>query len=102
RAAGLTAEDVLTNIGGADEMIAGEEGAVGHMNSDHADEIVPYATKLLGEEDGPWRICGLDPEGADLIAGDRSARLMFKERVTSGGALRQALVALAKEARARP
>jgi putative heme iron utilization protein len=34
-----------------------------------------------------------------LIFGDRTARLMFKERVTSSGALRQALVALAKEAR---
>jgi heme iron utilization protein len=102
RAADLTAGEVLTNIGGADEMIAGEEGAVAHMNSDHADAIQLYATKLLGEEDGPWRISGLDPEGADLIAGDRSARLMFKERATSGGALRQALVALAKEARTKP
>lgn len=102
RAADLTAADVLTDIGGAEEMIAGEEGAVAHMNSDHADAILLYATKLLGEEDGPWRISGLDPEGADLIAGDRSARLMFKERVASGGALRQALVALAKEARAKP
>ena len=59
-----------------------------------------YATKLLGEEEGPWRISGLDPDGADLTAGDRTARLPFSERVTSGGALRQALVALAKEARA--
>jgi putative heme iron utilization protein len=102
RAADLAARDVLTDLGGADEMIAGEEGAVAHMNSDHADATLLYATRLLGEEDGPWRISGLDPEGADLMAGDRSARLMFKERVTSGNALRQALVALAKEARARP
>jgi heme iron utilization protein len=102
RAADLAARDLLTDIGGADEMIAGEEGAVAHMNSDHADATLLYATRLLGEEDGPWRISGLDPEGADLIAGDRTARLMFKERATSGGALRQALVALAKDARARP
>jgi putative heme iron utilization protein len=60
-----------------------------------------YATKLLGEEEGPWRISGLDPDGADLTAGDRTARLAFKERITSGGALRQALVALAQEARSR-
>ena len=99
RAADLTARDVLTDLAGADELIAAEQGAIEHMNSDHADATRLYATKLLGEDDGPWRISGLDPDGADLAAGDRTARLAFRERVTSGGALRQALVALAKEAR---
>jgi putative heme iron utilization protein len=99
RAADLSARDVLTDLAGADELIAAEEGAVEHMNSDHADSTRLYAMKLLGENDGPWRISGLDPDGADLAAGDRTARLAFRERVTSGGALRQALVALAKQAR---
>jgi putative heme iron utilization protein len=102
RAADLKAADVLTDISGADEIVAAEEGAVAHMNADHTDAIELYAVDLLGEAEGPWRISGLDPEGADLIAGDRTARLMFKERVTSSGALRQALVALAKEARTKP
>jgi putative heme iron utilization protein len=99
RAADLTAQDVLTDLSGADELIAAEEGAVAHMNTDHADATVLYATRLLGEDDGPWRITGLDPDGADLSAGDRTARLPFGERVTSGGALRQVLVALARQAR---
>jgi putative heme iron utilization protein len=99
RAADLAAADVLTDLTGADELIETEEGAVAHMNADHAEATHLYATELLGEEDGPWRISGLDPDGADLIAGDRTARLAFKERVTSSGALRQALVELAKEAR---
>jgi putative heme iron utilization protein len=102
RAADLKATDVLTDLSGADEMIAAEEGAVAHMNADHTEAIELYAVDLLGEAEGPWRISGLDPEGADLVADDRTARLMFKERVTSGAALRQALVALAKEARAKP
>jgi heme iron utilization protein len=101
RAADLAAADVLTDLSGAGEMIAAEEGAVTHMNSDHAEATRLYATKLLGEDDGPWRISGLDPDGADLTAGDRTARLAFKQRVTSGGGLREALVALAKEARAK-
>jgi putative heme iron utilization protein len=100
RAADLTATDVLTDLSGADELIAAEEGAVEHMNSDHAEATRLYATRLLGEDDGPWRISGLDPEGADLAAGDRTARLAFRERVTSGGTLRQMLVELAKQARA--
>lgn len=99
RAADLKAADLLTDTSGAEELIAAEEGAVAHMNSDHAAATGLYATKLLGEEDGAWRISGLDPDGADLAAGDRTARLAFKERVTSGSALRQALVALAKRAR---
>jgi putative heme iron utilization protein len=69
------------------------------MNSDHADATRLYATRLLGEDDGPWRISGLDPDGADLMAGDRTARLAFRERVTTAGAMRMALVALANEAR---
>jgi putative heme iron utilization protein len=101
RAADLKAADVLTDIAGADEMIAGEAGAVEHMNSDHAEAIRLYAVKLLGEGDGAWRITGLDPDGADLALGDATARLPFRERVTSGSALRQALVALAKDARTK-
>jgi heme iron utilization protein len=99
RAADLKAADLLTDISGAEELIAAEEGAVEHMNSDHAEATGLYATKLLGEEDGPWRISGLDPDGADLTAGDRTARLPFKERVTSGEALRKVLIALAGQAR---
>jgi len=100
RAAGLTAVDVLTDVAGADQMIATEQGAIEHMNANHAEATRLYAIKLLGEEDGAWRISGLDPDGADLAAGDRTARLAFPQRVTSAGALRQVLVELAKQARA--
>lgn len=99
RAADLTAADVLTDIADTGELIAAEEGAVEHMNADHAEATRLYATKLLGEDDGSWRISGIDPEGADLSAGDRTARLVFPQRVTSAGALRQVLVELARQAR---
>jgi putative heme iron utilization protein len=99
RAADLAAADVLTDLAGAEDVVAAEESAVEHMNSDHADATRLYATRLLGEDDGPWRISGLDPDGADLMAGDRTARLAFRERVTTAGAMRMALVALANEAR---
>ena len=100
RAADLKAAEVLTDVAGADELIAAEEGAVEHMNADHVEATRLYATKLLGEDDGAWRISGLDPDGADLTAGDRAARLAFPQRITSAGALRQMLVDLAKQARA--
>lgn len=102
RAADLAAADVMTDLAGADELIEAEAGAVAHMNTDHAEATRLYATRLLGLDDGPWRISGLDPDGADLTAGDRTARLAFPQRVTSAGALRQVLVELAKQARAAP
>ncbi len=100
RAADLNAAELLTDIAGADEMIAGEEGAAAHMNEDHADAILLYATKLLGEDEGAWRISGIDPDGADLVAGDRTARLPFPTRITTRAAIRDTLVALVKQARA--
>jgi len=99
RAADLTAHDVLTDVSDAAELIGAEQGAVQHMNTDHAEATRLYATKLLGLDDAAWRISGLDPEGADLAAGDRTARLPFPQRVTSASALRQVLVELAKKAR---
>ncbi len=101
RAADLPAADVLTDLSGADELVAAEQGAVAHMNEDHSEATLLYATKLLGEAEGPWRISGIDPDGVDLIAGDRTARLPFRERVTGAGPMRMALVAFAKEARAK-
>src|SRR4051812_13871308 len=99
RAADLKANDLLTDLAGADELIDAEQGAVEHMNTDHADATRLYATKLLGLDDGAWRISGVDPDGADLTAGDRTARLAFPQRVTTAAALRQGLVELAKQAR---
>jgi putative heme iron utilization protein len=101
RAADLAGADVLTDLSGAEELVAAEQGAVEHMNQDHAEATLLYATKLLGETEGPWRISGIDPDGVDLIAGDRTARLPFRARVTGAGPMRMALVEFAKEARAR-
>jgi heme iron utilization protein len=99
RAADLAAADVLTDTGGAAELIEAEAGAVTHMNADHADAVRLYATRLLGAEDGTWRLTGLDPEGLDLACGDAALRLPFPERVTSAEQLRNTVVALAKKAR---
>jgi heme iron utilization protein len=100
RAADLTAADVLTDVADAADLVAAEADAVAHMNADHAEACRLYATKLLGEPDGAWRMTGIDPDGADLALGDRTARLVFPQRVTEPAQLRQVLVALAGRARA--
>lgn len=99
RAADLTASDAMTDVSGADELIEAEAGAIAHMNADHTEAVRLYATKLLGAEDGPWRLTGLDPEGLDLTRGDATLRLPFPERVRTADELRRVVVDLAKAAR---
>jgi heme iron utilization protein len=99
RAADLTADDVTTDVADAADLLQAEASAVAHMNSDHADAVRLYATKLLGAADGAWRITGLDPDGLDLACGDFTARLPFAERVTTAAQLRKVVVDLAQQAR---
>jgi hypothetical protein len=101
RAADLTAADVLTDLTGAQAFIEAEEGAVAHMNADHADALRLYATKLLGAPDGKWTCVGMNPEGIELQQGQNALWLPFRERVTAPGALRSVLKQLADEARGR-
>ena len=100
RAADLKAADVFTDISHADGLIEAEASAVAHMNNDHSDAIQLYATKLLGAQDGQWRLTGLDPDGLDLARGDATLRLPFSERVTTAEQLRKVVVDMAKQARA--
>jgi putative heme iron utilization protein len=101
RATDLKAADLITDISGAENLIAAEESALAHMNDDHAEAIRLYATKLLGAEDGAWRLTGLDPDGLDLAHGDAALRLPFTERVINAEQLRAMVVDLAKAARAK-
>lgn len=99
RAADLTAADILTDLSGAEALIEAEEGAVAHMNGEHADACRLYAIKLLGGPAGDWRCGGIDPEGIDLLNGPLALRLPFPQRVTGPGPLRAMLKQLAEQAR---
>ena len=101
RAMDLAADEVRTDLSGAEELIAAEAGAVEHMNADHREALALYATKLAGAPKAEWRATGLDPEGIDLAAGDRTLRVPFPRRVAGAGPLRKVLKEMADEARAR-
>ncbi len=101
RAGHLTAADMTTDVSDARDLLDAEVRAVAHINNDHADAVQLYATKLLGADQGPWRVTGVDPDGLDLACGDAMLRLEFPQRVTTGGQLREVLADLAKQARAR-
>jgi heme iron utilization protein len=100
RAVDLKAAEILTDLSNAENLLEAEASAVAHMNADHAEAVRLYATKLLGAEDGSWRLIGLDPEGLDLALGDTTLRLPLPERVTTAEQLRNAMVDLAAKARA--
>lgn len=101
RAYDLLPADLLTDLTGAEALLAAEEGAVAHMNEDHAEAVALYAKQLLAadEADAAWRLTGIDPDGCDLAAGERVLRLFFPRRVDDPAALRQVLKELAVSAR---
>lgn len=101
RAADIAGADLLIDVSDAEGLIAAEPGAIAHMNADHANAVSVYATVLAGEEPGPWKMSGADPEGFDLIAGDRTARVLFPRRVTTGEDLHKVLVQMVREARGK-
>ena len=95
----LTRADLMTDISGADELLAAEEEAVQHMNEDHKDALQLYAGKLLGAPEGEWRCDGLDPAGLELSCRGRGLYLPFPEPVRDAGPLRAVLKQLAEKAR---
>jgi putative heme iron utilization protein len=96
----LAPADLLTDLVGADALLAAEPEVIEHMNADHAETCRLYATRLLGAPDGTWRCVGCDPEGLDLQSGRAGLRLPFPQRVTQPGVLRAVLRQMADQARA--
>lgn len=93
-------EDTLTvSTAGARRLADAETAILAHMNTDHAEAVQDYATRLLGLEPGPWVLTGCDPEGCDLRAEHRASRLTFNTPISSPEEARKALAALATDAK---
>ncbi len=97
----IAPEDMRFDAGRAVSLAAAEADIVAHMNTDHADAIQLYATRLLGRSGDGWTMTGIDPEGVDLRREGEIARLGFDAPVSDPEAARAALVALVKRARAK-
>lgn len=95
----LDPSDLITPVEDLPTWASLEEGAVIHMNEAHLDAVKLYAEVLLKAEAANWRLACLDPEGLDLVAGDRTERLWFAKRLPGPEDLRPTLVALALQAR---
>lgn len=99
RIVSLAARDILIEAGVAGALAGAEEDALAHLNADHSGTLGLYAERLAAAGPGEWRATGLDPEGLDLIADERAARIVFPEPVQDSAALRAVLKALADKAR---
>jgi putative heme iron utilization protein len=88
-AAQLTPAELVTDIKGAEALLAEEESLVAELNATRdLPERLAHALDLVP---GRWRVVGLDPEGIDLMDGDATGRFTFKSRVTDAAGLRAAL-----------
>ena len=96
----VDAADLLVEAEAAEAFAAAEKRIVDHMNEDHADAVLLYATKLLDRPAGNWSLTGCDPDGCDLIEGGDRARLDFHETVLAPAEMRYVFKGLADEARA--
>jgi heme iron utilization protein len=87
-------------------LAGAEDGILAHMNTDHADAVALYATRLLHRAGAGWRMTGIDPEGIDLRGDTDVARLGFADHgmapVRDAKGAREALVALVAAARPAP
>lgn len=95
----LPASDLLIDITDAGPLLDAARDILAHMNGPRADVVALYATQLLGQAADAWRMAGIDPEGADLLAGTRAARLAFTRRVLTPDDARGELAHLASAAR---
>jgi len=101
RAHRLRIGQILPDAAAVAALAAAEAEILEHMNEDHADAVAAIARGLGGQgTDGPWRMVGVDPDGADLASGEEVLRLHFAAPAATAEAVRRELVAAARAARA--
>jgi heme iron utilization protein len=75
------AKSLVTSLDGAEALIAAEAQALSHINANYQAALAQVATPPADKSDEPCQATGIDPEGIDLLCGDRIARIAFPRRV---------------------
>lgn len=94
--------ELITPVANAEALLDAEPEILAHMNSDHADAVALYASRLVGASSAGWRMTGIDPDGLDLVRGSEGARVHFPRRIATPGDARKVLAELAAKARSGP
>ena len=96
----LDRDDFITSGPVVEELAAGEQPALDHMNADHRDAIAIYARHFGRAEGDGWIATGFDADGMDLAASDAVCRVFFPQSLAAARELRVVLVEMAKTGRA--
>lgn len=96
----LDRAELVTDSPASGTLAAAEQGAIDHMNADHRDAIALYARHFVRAVEGDWILTGIDADGIDIASGDACRRIFFPEPLADASRMREALVAMAREARA--
>lgn len=96
----LDRSELVTTGPVVDELAAGEQPALEHMNTDHLDAIAIYAHHYAKADGDGWIATGFDADGMDLASGDAICRVFFPEPLKTARDLRPVLVDMAKAGRA--
>ena len=96
----LDRADLVTSGPIIEELAAGEQSALDHMNVDHLDAIAIYAHHFAKAEGDGWTASGFDAEGMDLASGDAVCRVFFSEPLKAARELRPVLVDMVRAGRA--
>jgi hypothetical protein len=91
-AAQVSVDDLLTDLGGARELIAAEFDEIEKINA--RPDLVARLAQAAGAKQERWRVTGVDPQGMDLTSPGSAARLWFSERVDTPRALADTLARL--------
>lgn len=95
----LAGDDFLLRAGETKDLAQAENEIVEHMNTDHNAAVALYARLVGADNEGPWRMTGIDPEGLDIRDGGTQLRLNFAHDVTNAKQARESLIELAQVAR---
>jgi heme iron utilization protein len=96
------ATSIVTSLVGADALVAAEAQALSHLNAHYKADLARFAAASAGRPDEPWQATGIDPEGIDLLCGDRTARIVFSRPIRTLQDLREILPELGEAARPSP
>ncbi len=87
--------DIVLAGPAVDQIAAGEQSEIEHMNADHGEGLALQARSISGASRSKWRLTAIDPEGIDLASGDMVKRLFFPTAIRDLGDLRATLANLA-------
>ncbi|HEV7320544.1 MAG TPA: pyridoxamine 5'-phosphate oxidase family protein [Ensifer sp.] len=85
----VSVDELLTDLSGAEELMAAEFDEIERMNA--RPDLVARLVHEAGAKQERWRVTGIDPQGMDLTSPGSAARLWFSERVETPHALADAL-----------